>query len=522
MLKPSVFKCFIFFCVITNAVFAQKLTVENVKKITLRQSNPIKEGSDVKGYYFFYQTDKVSRKVSEFTLDIYDNNLVKLKSVVFEDDNDTKILESSFNGVDLIFMFLKDDQNLLELRVYGADGKQKQVYNKTITKKDKAYIRMMYNLADDESQFSGLYPIEGKGFIANTPSREDRDYTFNLDYYSTETKKQWTYTPTMEGKRFVADYLGTYNNVVFVELLVYSSNTDGNPESSLLGISLENGKQLFNKKTATAKTTFYPTSLSVLNDGKAYLYGEYFLPSANINKDHSVGFAFWNIDDKGNVLSEKYNSWSKDMGKYMNVSAEGKIDDFGYMFLHNITQTADGSIYAVGEGYKKVASALGILNNVAAIAGGGFDSRVSVSKMKITDLAVIKFDPTFKVISAKIYPKNSNAFEMPAGSLYASSALLGKAIKYNYGGFDYEYTQTTKDFSSVSFFYSDYERSKGYKGATFNSITTIAGGKTTTDKIELKSDATSLKVLPAKTGQVLIIEYFRKKKTIDLHFEKIN
>ncbi|MFY7899165.1 MAG: DUF6770 family protein, partial [Chitinophagaceae bacterium] len=350
-----------------SAVNAQKVTLENVKKITLRQSNPIKEGSEVKGYYFFYQTDKVSRKVSEFTLDIFDNNLVKLKSVVFEDDNDTRILESSFNGVDLIFMFFKDDQNILEYQVYGADGKKKNVYTKTLTRKDKTYITSMYRLNDSESQFSGIYPIEGKGFISNTPSREDGDYTFSLDYFSSETKKQWSYTPNLQGKAFIADYLGTFKDVVFIEVLSTSSVFDRNPDSYIIGISLQTGKQLFMKNTITPKVTFYPQSLSVLNDGKAYIYGEYFNAGGNLMKDHSAGFAFWNIDEKGTVINEKYNSWSKDMSKYMNVSAEGKIDDFGYMFLHNITQMEDGSIYAVGEGYKKVLSAWGIVGQVAGV-----------------------------------------------------------------------------------------------------------------------------------------------------------
>ena len=85
----------------------------------------------------------------------------------------------------------------------------------------------------------------------------------------------------------------------------------------------------------------------------------YILRIYNISKDKSLGFAFWGIDEKGKILSEKYNSWDLELGKYMNVSSKGKIEDFGYMYMHNMMQTADGSIFAIGEGYKKVASALG-------------------------------------------------------------------------------------------------------------------------------------------------------------------
>jgi hypothetical protein len=64
-------------------------------------------------------------------------------------------------------------------------------------------------------------------------------------------------------------------------------------------------------------------------------------------------------------------------------------------------------------------------------------------------------------------------------------------------------------------------RTKDYKGGTFNSIT-YNEGKVTTDKINTKSDASRTAVLPGKQGQVLILDYYRKAKRLDVHFEKLN
>jgi len=69
--------------------------------------------------------------------------------------------------------------------------------------------------------------------------------------------------------------------------------------------------------------------------------------------------------------------------------------------------------------------------------------------------------------------------------------------------------------------YTDYERSKDYKGLIFNSIS-YYDGKITTDKINLKTKASSLRVLPAKPGSVLIIEYYKKEKKLDFRMEKLN
>lgn len=509
---------FMILIAVFTAVNAQSHTFENIRKASLESSGAIKEGTDVKGYYFFWFSDKVDKKTNEYILNISDNNLNILKEIKIEGSKDMEILESAFNGTDLIVLVYDEKAKTFEYQVYGADGNKKPyTYIRELTKKEKRYLEMTYrSIDDDEQTFRGLYPIEGKGFISNMPSREDKDYTFQIDYFSTEKKKQWTYTPTEGGKKFVGDYLGAFNGVVYIEMLRFTSLMDQKPESSIIGLDLETGRQIFEKPT-DSKYRFYPASLSLLNNGKGYIYGEYFDQNANIAKDKSLGFAFWGVDEKGKILSEKYCSWSVDMGKYLDVTSKGKIDDFGYMYLHNILQTSDGSIYAIGEGYKKVASALGIASKFLTRNGA-----VSAIKIKVTDMIMIKFDPDFNVKEAKVYEKNSNSIELPGGMEFVSGPLLGKMIKYNYGGFDYEYTQINKDVSSFNVCYSDYVKGKDYKGATFNSIT-YNEGKITTDKLNTKAESgRRYMILPNKQGHVVLVEYNRKEKKMIMHVEKLN
>jgi hypothetical protein len=497
---------------------AQNASISNVRTIYLRNTGAIKEGTDVKGYYFFYVTDKVDSKTNAYTLGIYDNNLKSLKDITFEDSKDVRLLESSFNGTDLMFLLYDAKERTFEYQVYGADGNKKPYsYIRELTKKEKNYLSSTYLAyrGDDEGTYKGLYPIEGKGFISNMPSREDKDFTFQIDYFSSEKKKQWTYTPTEGGKRFIGDYLGAFNGVVYIEVLRTSGVFDQNPDSYILGLNLETGKKVFEKET-DGKYRFYPASLSVMNGGKAYLYGEYFDLNGNVYKDKSKGFGFWGIDETGKILSEKYCSWELDMGKYLNVSSSGKVDDFGFMYLHNILQTSDGNIYAIGEGYKKVASALGIAATVLTRR-----STVSTLKIKVTDIMLLKFDKDFNVREAKIYDKNSSSIELDGGSEFVSTPLIGKMVKYYYDGFDYAYTQTNKDVSSFTVCYSNYVKGKDYKGATFNSIS-YNEGRITTDDINTKSNTSRCVVLPGKQGQVLMLEYYKKDKRLDAHFEKLN
>src|SRR6185503_5952520 len=162
------------------------ISIENVHKVTLRSFDAIKEGSEVKGYYFFYISDKIDKKTNEYTLQITDNNLTKLKDIKFQDSKNVTVLESSFNGTDIVFMFYNDDSKTLEYQVYGADGKKKYSYFRELSKRDVEYMAIYFKAQAENEDYVLLQPIEGKGFISNMPSREENDYTFQLDFYSTE------------------------------------------------------------------------------------------------------------------------------------------------------------------------------------------------------------------------------------------------------------------------------------------------------------------------------------------------
>jgi hypothetical protein len=69
--------------------------------------------------------------------------------------------------------------------------------------------------------------------------------------------------------------------------------------------------------------------------------------------------------------------------------------------------------------------------------------------------------------------------------------------------------------------YTDFEKGKDYRGLSFNSIS-YYDGKITNDKIKLTTKATRLRVLPAKPGSVLLLEYYKKDKRVDLRMEKLN
>ncbi len=497
----------------------EKLSIENVKSIYLRSNGEILDGQEVKGYFSFYVSDKISKKINEYTLQIADQNLNKIKDITFEDDKNIQILESSYNGNTIMFLFYDSKEKTLEYRAYGFDGKQKMSYVKDLNKRSKALIESTYGEKSEEGQNEALFSVGDKGYVTSYPVKEGKYYSYEINFFFSNQKKQWTYEAAeeQEDKWASAIYLGATDSIVLFEVVKQKTLMASNPHSWLLGLNIFNGKKAFEMSTEGEEYKFYPMNVSTINGKTEFLLlGTYYKPNSVIMQDASLGLASWTINSSGKILAKKYNSWEADISKYLSSDKQGKIADVGFIYFHKIFQTADGNFHAVGEGYKKVASALGI---ATALLNRGRGS-VSMFKLKTTDLVTFGFSENFEIKDAKIYEKFSNTMELPSGAGFLSPhimALMGKA----WGAFDYNFTQMDNGHTKFNIGYTDYERSGEDKGLNFHSIS-YNNGKTTEDKISLKSKAKWTRVFPAKPGFVMILEYFKKDKRLDYRLEKLN
>ena len=505
-------------CVPLASLAQNKLSIANVYSAKLRNSGPIISNNEVKGYFLFYQSDKVDRKTNEYTLQILDENINKVKDIKFTDDKNIELVESAFNGTDIMFEFFNQKDKLLDFRVYGLDGKQKSSYTTGLSKRTIAYMEQKKVGDEDEAQNSSLFGAEDKGFISLIPVRDGSHYSYEISGYRTDKKGQWTYTPDEDDdyKYAAAQYLGSTDSLAIFEVTKKEGGAmSGKFQSWLLGMLLNNGKKAFEFETNSKdKYAFFPMNVSRLEGTSSFaLAGPYFDADARVLKDKSRGMGIWVMDTKGKLTTSKYSSWDGDLAKYLPVDNKGKIDEVGYMYIHKVLQTNDGNIFAVAEGYKQAVSALGM---GLKLMGGG----VSAIKLKITDMVMMQYDSTFKLKNAKIYPKGANTMELPGGAEALgpqSMAMLADASGY----FDYSFTEKASDNSTFEVGYTDYVKEDGYKGGTFNTLT-YNQGKITTDRINLKTSAKSISVFPGKTGSVMVLEYYKKDKRLDLRIEKMN
>ncbi|TDW99570.1 DUF6770 family protein [Dinghuibacter silviterrae] len=494
-----------------------KLSIDNVYKTYLQNSGAIYQEGQIKGYFLFYQSDKVDKHTNEYSLDILDQNLNKVKEIKFDDNKKVDLLEAAYNGNALLFLYNDRENKILSAKIYGVDGTLKYTYTRPLDKRTEAFIQSYdpFKKTDDYVN-TKVFSCTDQGFTLVLPLKDGRQETFEIDYYSSEKQYQYAYTSETEGRFEQAAYLGNTDSLILVEVERKEHQMSGQPHSSVMAVNYITKKKAFDIEDTRDKYKFVPLYCSKfrLENGNFLLMGSYFDKNANIFKDASLGIAMYNVTSTGDIVSTTFNSWAQDISKYLPLNEKGRIDHIGYLFFHNMIQTPDGNLFAVGEGYKRTADAMGITMNVLGGGGGA-----GYTEIRVTDMVILKFTPDYKIAGATIQQKNYNTVHTALADLN-SQHLLAMIIK-SYGGFDYAFTTTDPSSGNFDVCYSDYEKEKEYHGMTFHSLR--YDGKTFTgDKIELKTKASNQRVLPGQPGFVMVYEYFKKDKRIDLRLEKLN
>lgn len=256
--------------------------------------------------------------------------------------------------------------------------------------------------------------------------------------------------------------------------------------------------------------------------GNLTVIGEFYDGDDKSQKAESKGIFARVLDKNGDEVGQSLISWDKDIIK--KVAAEDKKEIKNYsMFFHNIIKAADGKILAVSEQYRKQVSAGGVAMKMAAGALGA-STNASSLEIKIGKMIVIELNNDFTLSDVKIIAKKSNNIILSQDYGLVNQHVLAQMLKAD-GSFDYSYTQNNADNSIITVGYIDMEKveGKGRLKAVFNALNYLsADGTYSTDKIVLETDASYLNVLPAKSGYVLITEYFRKRKTLSFRLEPLN
>jgi hypothetical protein len=441
-----------------------KLSIDNVYSVKLRNSGAITEGDAIKGYYLFYQSDKIDKKTNEYTLRVLDENLTVIKDIKFADAKTIELKEASYNGKGLMFAFYDSKEKIFSYKVYGFDGKQTQLYTKQLEKRTYN-LSDYYNQGGEDGENKNLFDVPNKGFISVVPLIEGNNFTgittsYEVNFYGTGQRKQWTYTPGGGTSYEAAQYLGQVGNTIYIEILKTKSMLK-DTESWLLALDITTGKKKFEVLTENKTNKFLPISvIPGEDDNNVTFVGSYFKPDALVTKAKPLGIAMWVLDGKGNVTGTKLNSWEKEFSKFLKTDAKGNIKDIGYLFFHEIIKASNGKYYGIGEGFKKVDEGTG--KALAIMAG----SANVAAKVASTDMIMVEFNESFDITNATVYDKHENMSAVGSGA-FMTPHMIAVFMKYNTGGFNFSYLQSDKEKSNFVVGYTSYKKTKGVEDFSF-------------------------------------------------------
>lgn len=500
--------------VFTLTCYSQSSKINDVNNFVLRNSGSILDkNNDVDGYYFYYIVDKLKKGDREFAIQILDKNLNEVAKKSYVDNKNTFLMKSSFNNQAMMFAMANYKEKEISLLTFDKQANQKETVKIPLENKEIRYLQMMQQSGD----FNVLFPVDGKGFLFNK-FEDNKKIGYSLKYYPTDGGKAWSFNSPEDSKEILSINPIEVNDKVVVAIEGAKPSLMSRKMTYRVKVlDINNGKLLFEREFSRKSKPRLVNNAFIDSENNVVLMGEYFKDGDNIITDKSLGIFTEVIDYSGKTLKENFTSWKEDVAKLTKVD-KSFIDDKGYVYFHKIVKTNSNEYYAIGEFYKRTASAGGIAFAALGALGGQVGG-TAVTQITITNSVVFKFDSNFKLTEIKEFEKGKS--RAPSLSDFGSPQLNAHALKA-YGAFDYEYTQFDKANDRFYACFIDYERLKGEKNKNAFKTIIYDEGSLTEDKIYLESDNKDYRVLPAKVGSVLLLEYNKKLKEISLHLEKLN
>lgn len=455
--------------------------------------------------------DKLGNKKSEYALNIFDQNLNSVATKSLIESTGSDIISSAFNQKEIAFAFLTSGVKKLRIIKYNQQGEISTDNIYQLTSQEYDWLFQANSMGFTEV----LTPIQNKGFIFSTVSdNKGRGIGYTLKFLPSDPElKEWEYsTPESNTNNLTLNPIYSNQDYLVAIEMAKKSKYTVKADMSLIIFDANTGEQIINRLYSKDENPKLITNSFVDNNGDFVVLGEYFKAGDDIYKDKSLGLFVEVLNTKGEMIHENKISWEGDLFKKLKEDNKDTKNN-SLVYFHDIVQTQSG-YYGIGEMYRKTANAAGIALSIIN------RSPSNLTQLTITDAVVYKFDDKFNLVDLEVFKKGKSRFSSVTD--YGSPQLNAHIMKV-LGAFDYINTQMDKQNDRFYANFLDYERFDNQEGkVAFTSIIQNED-KLTTDKIYLEDKKRhEIRALPAKIGYVLMLDYNKKEKKVDLHLEKLN
>jgi hypothetical protein len=434
-----------------------------------------------------------------------------LLQLVFENSSNLYLIETAFNGSQYAFLFLDVSKRQLSLRIYNRNGDLLKETPKVLTPVDIEYFLAHVTHNNNYTGYNQfLQEIGDRGFILILHSIEQNLNICHIYRMNVDSSLDKYYSFMTEGPIYETNYLGKSRNQAY-----FSFEIDGTKKGTFftecIALNLETFQSEFEIKQMKDQDYFFFPKIALTSDSsdEVKLVGYFFEAEKNMESEFYDGFAFWDLEPKGDFKNEKYVSFQRDIND-LKFKKDNQGKDLGYLFLQNIISDGNGSIYLISEGYQKVAQSAAI-----GVSVMGMGTMHDYTRVRTYDIALSKFDMNFQYKGTQIIEKPGNAIQL---SYRFNQPIFELGKIYNrYGLFDYIGTEVKEDRFEIYFknFKLEAMGSSSYRIGRFTKNIT---GAVDFANIEKLPNTSETYILPNVNGRVLFAE--KIKKTIYFDFKK--
>lgn len=501
-----------------STALAQEKTLDGIGRNALRNSGTIVEKNIIKGYYYFYLSDKASKKTSNFKLVILDENLNEIVSKTMEEPNSTYLLESAYNGNSILFKFFDSKNKMVAYRTVDKEG---NLSKRTERESNKQEVMTYLQNVQQELENSNVHKATDK-YFADIHLFKDKGFKYRMECVDNNGKNVFTYAPEGTKGVYTGQFLTSDKNQILL-LESHAKNIMSKDYSfKVLSVNYD-GEKNFDLEMETNKYNLLPHSAIISKSGEITIFGDYFDIKDKSLKAESMGIFIKKVSNDGDNISENFISWSKDVSPKIPANKKKDVKSF-HTYFQNIVVSESGKIIIIAEQYKKQVSSIGVAANVLAAASGNVNSDASNFEIKIGEILLITLDNQEELESVKVLEKAQRKVFLEKGYGVISQHLLARVLDAS-GNFDYSFTQTNEEKSVISIGYTSLEKQDGklLKKYVFKIATYTDGEEEVSlDEMNFETKATAIRYSAAKPGFILVAEYYKKEKTLELRLEPIN
>jgi len=280
---------------------------------------------------------------------------------------------------------------------------------------------------------------------------------------------------------------------------------------SLVGLSANDGKQLFKKPMDIKGLSYEPMLIKKNEDGKLKIVCSMADVSDKFYTAKPNGFSIGDLNDQtGEIITLKDFNFQNDLGNVLDMKNENKSEE-GYIKAHNILMMPDGSMVMVGEFFRKTVSGGGLAMKILTKGGA------SASQATIGDMFLLRINTSFKATALEKIEKDKERVPVPTDGI--PIGLMARLLTYQHD-FGYMYTDegATGDKKTVV--------AKGSFGEdTYGTVALSVDEKKGYTKKRFKLDKeknVQYFIARAKPGYVMIMKYNSKEKKMNINLEKVS